>query len=87
MSLDCINNIDSFGNLALITVSANSKFSNMIPKHKVEQYSEIINQSPKLIKMKGLLDENGGIWDSSSIEEHKVEMFNLLSEEIKDKIG
>lgn len=84
---DCINNIDSFGNLALITVSANSKFSNMIPKHKVEQYPEIINQSPKLIMMKRLLDKNGGTWDSSSIDEHKVEMFNLLSEEIKDKIG
>lgn len=84
---DCINNIDSFGNLALITVSANSKFSNMLPKHKVEQYPEIINQSPKLNKMKMLLDEHGGTWDSSSIEEHKVEMFKLLSEEIKDKIG
>jgi hypothetical protein len=84
---DCINNIDSFGNLALITVSANSKFSNMIPKHKVEQYPEIINQSPKLIKMKRLLDENGGAWDSSSIDEHKVEMFKLLDDEIKDKIG
>ena len=84
---DCINNIDSFGNLALITVSANSKFSNMLPKHKVEQYPEIINQSPKLTKMKKLLDEHGGTWDSSSIEEHKVEMFKLLSEEIKDKIG
>lgn len=84
---DCINNIDSFGNLALITVSANSKFSNMIPKHKVEQYPEIINQSPKLIMMKRLLDKNGGTWDSSSIDEHKVEMFNLLSEEIKNKIG
>ena len=84
---DCINNIDSFGNLALITVSANSKFSNMLPKHKVEQYPEIINQSPKLTKMKMLLDEHGGTWDSSSIEEHKVEMFKLLSEEIKDKLG
>lgn len=84
---DCINNIDSFGNLALITVSANSKFSNMIPKHKVEQYPEIINQSPKLIKMKRLLDENGGVWDSFSIDEHKVEMFKLLDDEIKDKIG
>ena len=37
--------------------------------------------------MKKLLDEHGGTWDSSSIEEHKVEMFKLLSEEIKDKIG
>ncbi len=37
--------------------------------------------------MKRLLDENGGAWDSSSIDEHKVEMFKLLDDEIKDKIG
>ena len=71
----------------MITVFADSKFSNMIPKHKVVQYPKIINQSPKLIKMKMLLDENRGAWDSPSIDEYKVEMFNLLSEELKDKIG
>ena len=37
--------------------------------------------------MKMLLDENRGAWDSPSIDEYKVEMFNLLSEELKDKIG
>ena len=51
-------NKDSFGNLALITVSANSKFSNMLPIHKVEQYEEVVKQSPKLIQMKNLILDN-----------------------------
>ena len=32
----------------MITVFADSKFSNMISKHKVVQYPKIINQSPNV---------------------------------------
>ena len=37
-----------FGNVALITVSGNSKFSNYYPDGKVKNFNEIIQQSPKL---------------------------------------
>ena len=77
------NNRNSFGNLALITVSANSKFSNMLPIHKVEQYKEVIEQSPKLMRMKKLLDENDRVWDDKLVVIHNEEMINMLSEEIK----
>ena len=40
------NDLDGFGNLALITVSGNSKFSNMPPSAKID-YKEIIQQSLK----------------------------------------
>ena len=82
-----VSDVDSFGNLALITVSANSKFSNMLPKHKVEQYPDIVKQSPKFIKMKMMLDHENGDWDNSCIERHKIEMFTLLSKEIEQKLG
>ena len=75
-------NRNSFGNLALITVSANSKFSNMLPIHKVEQYKDIIEQSPKLMRMKKLLDENNRVWDDAMVEKHNAEMLNLLKLEI-----
>ena len=42
---------DSFGNLALITVSSNSKFSNLLPDAK-SSYENIIEQSPKLMRMR-----------------------------------
>ena len=79
-------NRDSFGNLALITVSANSKFSNMLPIHKVEQYKDVIEQSPKLMKMKKLLDANNRVWDDDMVEKNNAEMITILQEEIASHI-
>ena len=79
-------NRDSFGNLALITVSANSKFSNMLPIHKVEQYKDVIEQSPKLMKMNKLLDANNRVWDDDMVEKNNAEMITILQEEIASHI-
>lgn len=78
-------NRDSFGNLALITASSNSKFSNMLPIHKVEQYKDVIEQSPKLMKMKQLLDENNRVWDDGMVAKHNTEMLAILKSEIVNK--
>lgn len=75
-------NKDSFGNLALITVSANSKFSNMLPIHKVGKYNEVVKQSPKLILMTELMVDNNRIWDDKCIETHNDKMLKLLEDEI-----
>ena len=80
-----VENRDNFGNLALITVSANSKFSNMIPMHKVERYGDVITQSPKLMIMKKLLDDNNREWNNNLVEEHGKAMLKLLTNEIKKK--
>ena len=79
-------NRDSFGNLALITVSANSKFSNMLPIHKVEQYKDVIEQSPKLMRMKKLLDANNRVWDDIMVANHNEEMLKLLEVETKARV-
>lgn len=79
-------NRDSFGNLALITVSANSKFSNMLPIHKVEQYKDVIEQSPKLMRMKKLLDANNRVWDDALVAKHNMDMLTILNDEVKEKI-
>lgn len=78
-----INNIDDFGNLALLTVSANSKFSNMMPIHKVEQYPEMIAQSPKLMRMKDILDKNNREWSDVYVNKHRNEMWKILEKEMK----
>src|SRR5699024_10591644 len=41
----------SLGNLALITVSQNSKFSNVSPLAKAKTNDEVLMQSPKLWRM------------------------------------
>lgn len=73
---------DSFGNLALITVSANSRFSNMLPAHKIEQYGDVIEQSPKLMRMKKLLDRNQRVWNDKLVDRHNKDMIELLENEI-----
>lgn len=75
--------LNSFGNLALITVSANSKFSNMLPSSKVENYSDIIEQSPKLVYMRILMETNGGRWNKNLVEQHNQQMIDILKKEIE----
>lgn len=74
--------LNSFGNLALVTVSANSKFSNMIPTSKVENYEDIFKQSPKLIEMKEMLKNNNNEWDEKEAGKHNEYMIDILTNEI-----
>lgn len=69
--------LHSFGNLTLITVSGNSKFSNLLPQAKVASYESIIEQSPKL---KLMSQENN--WTQETAQNHREEMFKLLENEI-----
>lgn len=70
-----------FGNLALVSVSANSKFSNELPATKVHKEG-IIKQSPKLTLMADAVKANGGVWDGESIEKHHREMVSILSDDL-----
>lgn len=73
--------LNSFGNLALITVSGNSKFSNLPPEGKVTSYQELIKQSLKLKIMKEMIYINGGVWNGEIAAIHREEMFNILKNE------
>ena len=75
--------LNNFGNLALITVSANSKFSNLLPQAKVYNYKDIINQSPKLMRMAKLMDENGQQWTPKEAKQHGDSMRYILKKEIE----
>jgi hypothetical protein len=70
--------LDGFGNLALITVSGNSKFSNLPPEGKISSYPSIINQSLKLKIMAAMTKSGDGKWTKEKAREHKEEMFKLL---------
>ena len=69
--------LNGFGNLALITISGNSKFSNLPPVGKIKSYPSIINQSLKLKIMEKMtiLDEK---WTQEKANMHKDEMINIL---------
>lgn len=77
--------LNDFGNLALITVKSNSKFSNSVPTAKVADNPKTILQSPKLILMVEQLQENNDVWTWEVAIEHGKEMRNLLEKEIRAK--
>ncbi|MCU6501902.1 DUF262 domain-containing HNH endonuclease family protein [Rugamonas sp. A1-17] len=70
------------GNLALVSVGANSKFSNSLPGAKAVNFlSTIGQQSPKLQRMAHItLDKK--VWGDNEAEEHHDAMVRLLREDL-----
>ena len=79
--------LNSFGNLALVTTSGNSKFSNLAPSAKRTTYPNIIIQSLKLILMSACINGNNIDEYKQAINEHEKEMLTLLLSDIECKSG
>ena len=77
--------LNCFGNLALITVSGNSKFSNLPPKGKIE-YPAVAAQSLKLLWMAAMTRESG-CWTEAQALQHQTDMSRILNEEIKKQLA
>lgn len=78
--------LDKFGNLALVSVGTNSKFSNNMPEIKIT-YDTQVNQSMKLRKMKAIVNDlktKGKLWDADAIEKHDKEMKEILKKDIEE---
>lgn len=80
------DDLHCFGNLALITTSGNSKFSNYYPDGKVTNYNNIIQQSLKL-KIMASYVENTGKWTQDDAKEHEKDMVAILAKELKKIIN
>ncbi|MGP5089960.1 GmrSD restriction endonuclease domain-containing protein [Brachybacterium tyrofermentans] len=72
-------NRDLLGNLALITVSGNSKYSNNSPGTKAKEFTEIPSQSPKLRIMSDLTNAAGGRWDDLAALDHHHRVEKVLA--------
>lgn len=72
---------DLFGNLALLTVRDNSKFTNLPPYMKSDSV-RIVEQSPKLKLMAAVAKRSPRAWDSEAIVAHHDQMVALLWNEI-----
>lgn len=70
--------LHGFGNLALITVAGNSRFSNISPEGKTSTFEKVINQSLKLKIMSELVNLDDKKWTEEKASEHKEEMFKIL---------
>lgn len=71
------SSLNLLGNLALVSVRANSKFSNSFPKAKADNFKDMIEtQSPKLKKMAEITLQSG--WGDTQIRAHHEMMVALL---------
>ena len=77
--------LNGFGNLALISVESNSKFSNLAPGAKISTYESVFEQSPKLQLMKKMTLDNRNVWTPEESEKLATQMYDILSSEIKCK--
>lgn len=72
-------NIHLMGNLALVSVGANSKFSNSLPRVKAENFKTTIEiQSPKLQMMAEIAREKQK-WSDEEVLAHHKEIIDRLS--------
>jgi hypothetical protein len=69
-------------NLALVSVSTNSKFSNNLPPYKANK-TEIVRQSTKLQLIAELV-KSGTTWDKMAIRQHDQAMVNVLREDLRE---
>ena len=73
------DDLNGFGNLALITISGNSKFSNLPPVGKINSDPSVIKQSLKLRIMEKMTKLGDGKWTEAKSSIHKDEMFSILN--------
>lgn len=81
------NDLNGFGNLALITISGNSKFSNLPPAGKINSYPSVINQSLKLKIMENMTRLDNGKWTEEKASRHKDEMFKIFENRGKNTLN
>lgn len=77
--------LNSFGNLALVTVSGNSKFSNNEPIGKIKGFESVVNQSLKLKIMAKMTELNQGNWTPEMAANHKNEMVKILQNDLNNR--
>lgn len=79
VSAECLNLL---GNLALVSVGANSKFSNSLPLAKALNFGPtIVAQSPKLQRM-AAITEGDRSWGDDQVRRHHDEVVGILAEDI-----
>jgi hypothetical protein len=74
--------LNYLGNLALVSVSDNSRFSNDLPETKAT-YGKIVQQSPKLALMAHIAKKKETKWDDQEMCDHHKEMIDLLEKDLQ----
>ena len=73
-----VENVDSFGNLCLITSDMNSRLNNLLPSAKRDIWNA--SKSQPSIKLSKMMETKE--WKEKDIEMHKKEMLNVLFDKV-----
>ena len=71
---ESVDNVNSFGNLCLITSDMNSRLNNLPPSAKREIWEK--SKSQPSIKLSKMLETEN--WNKTAIEKHKIDMLEVL---------
>ena len=72
-----VTNVNSFGNLCLITSDMNSRLNNLLPSAKRDIWNASKSQpSIKLSKMMEMMEAKE--WNGNAIKKHKADMLKVL---------
>jgi len=78
---DSQENLDAFGNLCIVQRRENSKFSNLNPAAKKENFKNTVNSGSLKLRIMANLTEGG--WTSEKAEKHGKEMIDKLKRDVK----
>lgn len=81
-SFDSWDDVDTFGNLCILSRNVNSKFSNLSPESKMKSYGKIVNRGSLKLRIMGEIIQNSTNeeWVNKQCQEHGEKMITLLQE-------
>lgn len=89
-TIETWDEVDTFGNLCIISRSVNSKFSNLSPESKMQTFERMVQRgSLKLRIMGNIIKERRSDqdWVKHACREHEEEMLELLKKRTEELLG
>ena len=88
-TIETWDEVDTFGNLCIISRSVNSKFSNLSPESKMKTFERMVQRGSLKLRImgniiKGCSDQD---WVKYACREHEEEMLELLKKRTKELLG
>ena len=89
-TIEAWNEVDTFGNLCIISRSVNSKFSNLSPGSKMQTFERMVQRGSLKLRIMGNIIKEGcssQYWTEQACREHEEEMLELLKKRTEELLG
>ena len=89
-TIETWDEVDTFGNLCIISRSVNSKFSNLSPGSKMQTFERMVQRGSLKLRIMGNIIKEGCSsqdWVKHACREHEEEMLELLKKRTEELLG